>query len=308
MSAKTRKRKRRRSISKARYLLRLTLLVLVCVALLWGVFYLITRPKSADKPDDLTSKASSSAASSSLSSSTTPSPVSSSSTTASSSSSTKSKTTRSSTSKTSGTTSAPINTAGHYVQKSGAPWNLLLVNAWNPIEKSFEDSIAMSEYRSSGKHFDNRAIDELRRMIKDAGSRNLYAVSLYRSRASQDKLFKRKIQRLKNSGYTGSDIEAKAATAVARPGTSEHQTGLAADILGSGYSTLTSGFDKTEAFRWLKEHCAEYGFILRYPKEKQSITGVIYEPWHYRYVGKEHAAAIMKQGICLEEYLEQIGG
>lgn len=91
---------------------------------------------------------------------------------------------------------------------------------------------------------------------------------------------------------------------VAYPGTSEHQLGLAADIVARSYQLLDDQQAQTAEARWLKEHCAEYGFILRYPTDKTSLTGVIFEPWHYRYVGEEAAREIMGQGICLEEYLE----
>ncbi len=202
-----------------------------------------------------------------------------------------------------------LDPTGHYIQTDRSQWNLLLVNAWNPIDETYENNIEMANFRSSSKYkFDSRAIDALERMMKDGSKYGLYAVSFYRPRKTQETLFKNRIQRYINSGYSRAEAEKKAPTVVAAPGTSEHQTGLAADILGSGYSSLTKGFENTKAFKWLKEHCAEYGFILRYPKDKQPITGVIYEPWHYRYVGVEHATAIMEQEICLEEYLEQIGG
>lgn len=216
-------------------------------------------------------------------------------------------TTKTTTSSTKTTTGTTVAVEGHYVQADRTQWDLLLVNAWNPISEEYEQGVSMKEHRSTDKYFDARALEALEQMMKDAKGCGLWLVSGYRSRATQTRLFKNKVQRLKNGGYTGSDVEDKAATVVARPGTSEHQTGLAADILGSGYSKLTEGFDDTKAFKWLKENCAKYGFILRYPKNKEHITGVIYEPWHYRYVGVEHAQKIMEQGICLEEYLEQIG-
>lgn len=118
-------------------------------------------------------------------------------------------------------------------------------------------------------------------------------------------LYNRQVSQWLNRGYSQAEAEAKAATVVARPGTSEHHVGLAADVLGSGYASLEESFENTPAFAWLKAHCAEYGFILRYPKEKEDITGVIYEPWHYRYVGVEAATEIMRRGITLEEYLEE---
>jgi D-alanyl-D-alanine carboxypeptidase len=96
-----------------------------------------------------------------------------------------------------------------------------------------------------------------------------------------------------------------AATAVAVPGTSEHELGLAADIYSSENMSLDESQVDTFTQQWLMEHCWEYGFVLRYPKDKNEITGIIFEPWHYRYVGKEHAEIIHKAGICLEEYLDQ---
>ena len=101
-----------------------------------------------------------------------------------------------------------------------------------------------------------------------------------------------------------------AATIVNPPGKSEHQTGLAADICTSEmvnqYGSLPEQFAQTEAYTWLYEHCDEYGFILRYPEDKEDVTGITFEPWHYRYVGKEYAKEIMDKQICLEEYVEQL--
>ena len=92
----------------------------------------------------------------------------------------------------------------------------------------------------------------------------------------------------------------------ARPGTSEHQTGLCVDFMTSAMKELNNSFENTAAFKWLIEHCADYGFILRFPKGKEAITGVIYEAWHFRYVGDAATAhAIMDNGLCLEEYLQQ---
>lgn len=103
-------------------------------------------------------------------------------------------------------------------------------------------------------------------------------------------------------GYTRNGAEAQAARWVARPGASEHQTGLAVDIVDASYQALDRGQEDTAVQRWLMAHCAEYGFILRYPTGKVERTGVNYEPWHYRYVGVDAARKIMKDGLCLEEY------
>lgn len=124
----------------------------------------------------------------------------------------------------------------------------------------------------------------------------LYATSGYRSYSTQKAIFERKLERMD---------EKQANVSVAKPGYSEHQTGLAMDIEGE----TTKGTGLTEAFGespegiWTAEHCAEYGFIIRYPKGKTNITGYIYEPWHLRYVGKEAAAEITELGVTFEEYI-----
>ena len=102
-------------------------------------------------------------------------------------------------------------------------------------------------------------------------------------------------------------MEAEAARWVAKPGTSEHQTGLALDIVAAGYQILDEEQEDTAEQKWLMENSWKYGFILRYPSEKSDITGIGYEPWHYRYVGKAAAADIYRTGVCLEEYLSQEG-
>jgi LAS superfamily LD-carboxypeptidase LdcB len=97
--------------------------------------------------------------------------------------------------------------------------------------------------------------------------------------------------------------EAVAATIVAPPGTSEHQTGLCCDIADQFYSVKDSSLEDTALFKWMNEHCAEYGFILRYPKDKEDVTGIIYEPWHFRYVGVEAAQYMKENNLCLEEFV-----
>lgn len=104
-------------------------------------------------------------------------------------------------------------------------------------------------------------------------------------------------------GYTRDMAESYASMWVAIPGTSEHHTGLAFDIVASDYVVLDSSQATTRVQQWLMENCHNYGFILRYPEDKVNITGINYEPWHYRYVGVEAATYIMEHGICLEEYL-----
>ena len=160
----------------------------------------------------------------------------------------------------------------------------------------------------NGKEFDSRAIGDLEAMLAAAKADgvSLTVVSSYRSYDYQVGLFNRKVNQYKAKGYNDTDAYNIAKTIVALPGTSEHNLGLAADIVTPSYMTLDDGFENTAAFAWLSTHCADYGFILRYPKDKGDITGIIYEPWHYRYVGHTAAQEIMEKGLCLEEYLGQV--
>nr|WP_245339335.1 M15 family metallopeptidase [Paenibacillus shirakamiensis] len=126
----------------------------------------------------------------------------------------------------------------------------------------------------------------------------LAGVSAYRSEQTQIALFNRYVKR---------DGEAKAKTYSAVPGHSEHQTGLAIDVSGSnGRCAAEDCFGGTPEAKWLAAHVADYGFVIRYPKGKDSVTGYKYEPWHIRYVGEDIAKTVMSQGITLEEYYEVI--
>lgn len=186
-------------------------------------------------------------------------------------------------------------------------WYLKLVNAKNSLDKDNLPEINTVSVNGSDYVVDERIIDDLEEMLSDAQSDGRYPVvcSAYRSWDTQEMLFENKIARVKQSkGLTGEAAEIEAATVVARPGTSEHQLGLAVDITASDYTNLDEGQMETEDQQWLMENCWKYGFILRYPVDKTEITGVIFEPWHYRYVGKEAAKEITEQGITLEEYLE----
>ena len=204
------------------------------------------------------------------------------------------------------TTKAPYTGDGHYIQPRGGEWSLILVNDWNAMPEDYESTVTLVDYR--GDHqFDSRMVEQLDAMMRAGSSFGLWPVSAYRPYSLQEKLYNQEVAEWKAAGYSQEEAEIKAATVVKRPGTSEHNTGLALDLLGSGYATLTEGFADTEAYAWLQEHCADYGFILRFPKGKEDITGVIYEPWHYRYVGVEHAKEIMSRGLCLEEYLAEKG-
>ena len=202
-------------------------------------------------------------------------------------------------------------TAGHYVQADSyqgggeAPWNLLLVNDWNPLPSGYDSDVSFSTV-SGGKQVDSRIIDAVNRMLNDAAAYDLAVVSAYRPKEEQNTLYWRKVQQYTDKGYSDLEAQKVGGTIVKRPGFSEHNCGLAMDVGGSGDYTLEQTFANTPAYAWLMEHCADYGFILRFPEGKEDITGVIYEPWHYRYVGEEAARYIMDNDLCLEEYLAQV--
>lgn len=187
-------------------------------------------------------------------------------------------------------------------------WNLLLVNWENPLPEDF--SVPELTQLVNGHAIDRRAYPDLQRMMDDARAAGLQPTicSSYRTREKQTELFENKVQRLMNEGLGRTEAEEQAAMWVARPGTSEHQAALAVDIVDKSNQLLDETQETTSVQRWLMDHCAEYGFILRYPTDKAALTGVNYEPWHYRYVGREAAAAIMERGICLEEYLADVSG
>lgn len=157
----------------------------------------------------------------------------------------------------------------------------------------------------NGHSIDKRAYPSLQRMMDGCRAAGLRPTicSSYRTREKQEELFEGKVRSCLPQAGSREEAEAQAAQWVARPGCSEHQAGLAVDIVDKSYQLLDEGQEETAVQKWLMEHCAEYGFILRYPTGKSALTGVGYEPWHYRYVGEEAAGEIMSRGICLEEYL-----
>ena len=181
-------------------------------------------------------------------------------------------------------------------------WNLTLVNPWNPLPEDHSISLKQVE---SGQAVDQRCAEALQAMMNDCRAAGLSPLicSSYRTQETQQGLYDAQVNAFLAQGYSRKEAESMAATIVALPGTSEHQLGLAVDIVDQNYQILESSQEDTPVQRWLMEHCWEYGFILRYPEEKSDLTGIIYEPWHYRYVGVEAAKVITQAGICLEEYV-----
>lgn len=181
-------------------------------------------------------------------------------------------------------------------------WKLTLVNPWNALP---EDYTFTEKKLSNGYSVDERCYPDLQEMMDACRAAGLSPVicSAYRSWDKQQALFQNKIDRLINQGYTQEKAREEAAKVVAVPGTSEHQLGLALDIVDMNNQNLDTSQENTPVQKWLMKHSWEYGFILRYPNEKSEITGIIYEPWHYRYVGQEAAKDLHELGVCLEEYL-----
>ena len=180
---------------------------------------------------------------------------------------------------------------------------LALVNPWNPVEFcGFKPKLTGI---GGGHQADVRCAAALEQMLADCAAAGYSPVvcSAYRTGEYQQELYENKLQRVLNAGADPAKAPDIAAAEVARPGTSEHEIGLALDIVDMAYQQLDEGQEDTPTQQWLMANCRKYGFILRYPKGAEDVTGVIYEPWHYRYVGVEAAEQIYQLGITLEEYI-----
>lgn len=183
-------------------------------------------------------------------------------------------------------------------------WRLVLINKQHPIPEDYTFTLDTIKTANGGIQCDGRIMEDLFSMLQAAGEDgiNLAICSHYRDINRQEVLFNRKIKTYMKKGMSYMEAYKISSQTVTVPGASEHQIGLAMDIVSDSYTVLEEGFAETDAGIWLKEHCAEYGFILRYPLGKETITGIEFEPWHYRYVGKEAAEIIMNEELCLEEF------
>lgn len=177
-------------------------------------------------------------------------------------------------------------------EEADTPWYLTLVNRWHPMAA---DGPAALQEVPGGQKVDERIYAPLMEMLEAAQAEGLgpVVVSGYRTWEKQQSLYDDKVRSYRREGFTREEAEELALQWVSAPGTSEHQLGLAVDINGDTY----------DIYLWLQEHSWSYGFIFRYPGDKTEQTGVAEEVWHYRYVGKEAAEEIHRQGLCLEEYL-----
>lgn len=184
-------------------------------------------------------------------------------------------------------------------------WKLMLINKDNIIPDDYQVQIQEIE----GIHkSDYRIVEQIKKMLYDARKQGLDPIicSSYRTKEFQETLFSNKVKYYLKLGYTQQKAEEEAAYWVTIPRTSEHEVGLAVDIVSKKYQILDKKQEETKVQKWLIEHCSDYGFVLRYPTEKKNITKINYEPWHYRYVGLEHAKIMKEKNFCLEEYIEYL--
>ena len=185
--------------------------------------------------------------------------------------------------------------AARYSRRQMRSGPLVLVNRQHPLAEEPRQLLTAADERYPNILLERQAARLLAACIQAAGgAREIVPVSGWRSQAEQQAIWEDTLQR-RGEAFTRQYV--------AVPGCSEHQTGLCFDFLTNGGS-LDRTFENTRAFAWLRDNAHLYGFILRYPEDKVGITEYDYEPWHYRFVGRDAAVAIYKSGLCLEEYLE----
>ena len=184
-------------------------------------------------------------------------------------------------------------------------WQILMVNPWNTVPEGYE---VQTTSVGGGHYIAQEAAVDFSNMVYAMQQQGLGPIitSSYRTGTRQQEIFDDRMAGYMAQGMTEEEAYAKTATSVAIPGTSEHQLGLAMDMTDAYYNKLDEGQMETPTQLWLIENSWKYGFILRYPDGKSEITGIIYEPWHYRYVGKELAAELKELNLTMEEYLDQL--
>ena len=198
----------------------------------------------------------------------------------------------------------PVNNPGEEKpapSKEITEWNLRLANYENLLPEDFE--VELSEIADE-KYFDARAVKYLKKMINDMGHdgiRNIWVQSAYRSVARQKELYENSVNKYLKQGKTQEEAKRLTDEYINKPGASDHNLGLAVD-----FNNVDNNFEDLDAFKWLQKNAENYGFILRYPKDKEDITKICYESWHWRYVGEEHAKKINELNMCLEEYIQYL--
>ena len=209
-------------------------------------------------------------------------------------------------------TAAPANALGLTADEARAILAdplMVLVNHTSKMPDDYTfDTKECGSATAVNKTLQTVACDAFLEMQKAAAADGVtvWMQSGYRSVKYQTSLYERKTKYYLDKGYDNATAREKAAAVVNPPGYSEHNCGLAADLNSPEHTGLDEGFEKTAAFRWLCEHAGDYGFILRYPKDAEDKTEIIYEPWHWRSVGVENAAKINASGLCFEDYIETL--
>lgn len=187
------------------------------------------------------------------------------------------------------------------IKKEITEWNLRLANSENILPEDFEVEVANID---DTRQFDARAIQYLKKMINAMGRdgiSNVWVQSAYRSVERQKELYDNSVKKYLKQGKTQEEAEKLTDEYINKPGASDHNLGLAVD-----FNYVDNKFEDLDGFKWLKENAEDYGFILRYPKDKENITKISYESWHWRYVGEEHAKKMNELNMCLEEYIEYL--
>ena len=186
-------------------------------------------------------------------------------------------------------------------KKEITDWKLILVNSKNPLPENYKIELA---YIDKTRQIDKRCVEELHEMLKamkNEGINNIWVQSSYRSIEYQEELYNKSIKEYLDYGLSKDEAQQLTNKYINKPGESEHNLGLAVD-----FNNVDNDFKNTKAYTWLKTKAKNYGFIMRYPEEKKEITGIEYEPWHWRYVGKEHSYKMEELNMCLEEYIEYL--
>ena len=186
-------------------------------------------------------------------------------------------------------------------EKEITDWRLTLANYETLLPENFTVKV---ENIDKTRQFDARAIGELNDMMnqmKKDGITNIWIQSAYRSVARQKELYDASVKKYLQEGKSQEEAEKLTNEYINKPGSSDHNLGLAVD-----FNKVDNGFEKLEGFKWLQKNAENYGFVLRYPKDKEDITKIAYESWHWRYVGVEHAKKMNELNMCLEEYIQYL--
>ena len=191
------------------------------------------------------------------------------------------------------------------IDSTTSDWELLLVNKNHKVPEGY---VVELEEVEDGHQVDKRIVESLKQMLADARKEGLSPLicSSYRTNDKQQKLYNNKVREYERWGCSSEEAKEFASYWVAIPGTGEHETGLAVDIVSKDYQILDEKQEQTDVQRWLIDNSYKYGFALRYPTDKKDITMINYEPWHYRYVGVNNATYMKEQDMCLEEYIDYL--